>query len=300
MSTNNPSGPGMLGKLRNLVQVVLKSVFGITPIAGGVFISGKLGIGTNSPLASLDVPGSVRIGTSTIGGGFQHIGPASGTVVLNAIGGPGESFVFGNAANGQKGIFVTANTGASVIGFLSGNYANSPDAACVRLGPSVIAVTDGTATGKGWLQNSAELAELTADVTESAGTLKNLTDLTLTPIAGRKYVKGELCLKCNNSVAAEGIQLDFNGGTATWTSFWAGANIQSTSGTDTPGTTIITSIAGVINYTLLTGETIIIVKFRGICNAGGTLIPRVAENSHVSGTLTVELGSWITMSDCSN
>lgn len=141
-------------------------------------------------------------------------------------------------------------------------------------------------------------ARLTADVTNATATMANLSDLSVTLVAGKKYV-GRIVLKCNNSVAAEGIQLDFNGGTATTTNFWAAAN-QAVGGTNVAGTLISTSLAGVINFTTITGETLIVAAISLVCNAGGTFIPRVAENSHSSGTLTAELGSFLILENSPN
>src|ERR1019366_1523491 len=97
--------------------------------------------------------------------------------------------------------------------------------------------------------------------------------------------------------AAEGIQFDFNptpgAGVATMTSFWACAGVLASGGTDTIGTNISTSLAGVINFTVLTGETCVVIEFEGVCNAAGTLQLRFAENSHVAGTATIESDNFM-------
>jgi len=140
---------------------------------------------------------------------------------------------------------------------------------------------------------------LTASVTNATATMANLADLTQTLGAGLKYT-GRLVIKCNNSTAAEGIQVDFNGGTATMTSFFATAFVAVSSGTDTAGTVISTSLAGVINWTTITGETVIEILISFVVNATGTFIPRAAENSHATGTLTAELGSYLTLQESAN
>lgn len=132
---------------------------------------------------------------------------------------------------------------------------------------------------------------LTADVTNATTTLANLTDLSITLAAAGTYV-GKLIIKCNNSAAAEGVKLDFGGGSATATAFWAAAS-ELVGGTTVIGTAIATSLTGAINFTTITGETILEVNFSIVVNAGGTFIPRAAENSHAVGTLTVELGSFL-------
>lgn len=139
---------------------------------------------------------------------------------------------------------------------------------------------------------------LTADVTNATATLAGLTDLSVTLASAGKYV-GRLVLKCNNNVAAEGVKLDFGGGGATATSFWA-AGAELVGGTTVLGTVVATSLTGGINFSTITGETLIQVDFSIVVNAGGTFIPRAAENSHAAGTLTVELGSFLTVFPSAN
>jgi hypothetical protein len=120
--------------------------------------------------------------------------------------------------------------------------------------------------------------------------------LTSTVASGRKYI-GRVTIKGVNSTAADGIQIDFNGGTATMTSFWAGAGILASGGTDVVGTNISTSLAGAITFTTFTGESVIVVEVSFVCNAGGTLIPRFAEVSHTTGTATARIGSFMLLQD---
>lgn len=147
-----------------------------------------------------------------------------------------------------------------------------------------------------WTIGEGGKKTLTADVANATTTFSNLTDLSITLLAGRKYT-GRIVVKCNNSVAAEGIKFDFNGGGATMTSFWAAVNAFAASGTVTPGTTISTSLAGVLNYTTITGETVFLLTLSMVVNAGGTFTIRFAENSTATGTATVELGSFTQLED---
>ncbi len=152
--------------------------------------------------------------------------------------------------------------------------------------------------GVNWL-NWSGLRRMTADLTNATTAFANLTDLTISGIvSGRKYV-GKLVIKCNNTTATEGIKLDFAGGTATISAFWAAA-AASVGGTTVLGTVISTSLAGVINFTTITGETLIVIEFSFVASGSGTLIPRFAENSTAVGTATVELGSYIRMDDSPN
>jgi hypothetical protein len=139
------------------------------------------------------------------------------------------------------------------------------------------------------------VGRVAADLTNATTTFSNLTGIGPTLVAAHNYT-GKLSIKCNNSVAGEGIKLDFNGGTVTATAFWAAGN-QIVGGTDVLGTGISTSLAGVINFSTITGETLIELTFSMVVNAGGTFIPRFAENTHVTGTVTLEKGSFMQIQD---
>lgn len=148
-------------------------------------------------------------------------------------------------------------------------------------------------------QGSVLKTRLTNDVTNATTTFSNLTDLSVKLQSGETYT-GQLVLKVNNSVAVEGIKIDFNGGAATMTVFWAGIGILSSNGTDTVGTNTSTSLAGVLNYSVLTGETVLIVNISMVCSSGGDFIVRGAENSHSTGTITFEQGSYLTLDNTIN
>lgn len=177
---------------------------------------------------------------------------------------------------------------------VNANAENEHDSGIVRVAPKVVGATAGHETVDGWFQSSGQ-ARMTADVSRNNTTLTSLTDLTISNLqAGRKYT-GRMVIKCNNTQAAEGIKFDFNGGGATMTSFWACVSSMATGGV-TPGSQISTSLAGVLNFTVLTGETVLVFEFSFVVNSvdsGTTFIPRFAENSTALGTATVELGSFI-------
>lgn len=149
--------------------------------------------------------------------------------------------------------------------------------------------------GSNVIKGNPYRSRVASDLTNSTTTFSNMTGITSTLVSGRKYT-GKLVIKCNNSASAEGIKLDFNGGSMTISSFWAAA-ADLVGGTNVLGTGISTSLAGVINFSTITGETVIEVNFSFVCNGTGTFIPRFAENSHAAGTLTVELGSFMWVED---
>lgn len=162
------------------------------------------------------------------------------------------------------------------------------------------ATTAATARNNLGIINTVAPTRLTANVANATATMSNLTDLTQTGlVSGTNYV-GELVVKCNNSQATEGIKFDLGGGSATASSFWAGGGVLASGGTDTIGTNIATSLTGVISFSVLTGETVLSIKFSFVCNGSGTFIPRFAENSTALGTATAELGTYLTIQPSSN
>lgn len=147
-----------------------------------------------------------------------------------------------------------------------------------------------------WLQNTGGSSRVAGNVTNNAATMANMTGISHTLIAGRKYA-GRLVVYCSDDQAAEGIMFDFDGGGATMTSFAAAVtgNIQGA----TLGVTVSAALATDLTATAMngTGTHCITIDFSLVCNAAGTFIPRFAQNSHTSGTATVLLGSYCLMED---
>jgi hypothetical protein len=141
-------------------------------------------------------------------------------------------------------------------------------------------------------------ARVTGAATNATATKANLTDLTVTVLSGRKYT-GRLVLFVKNSTQAEGLQIDFGGGACTFTSAQFG--IASAPGA-TVGTATSTAATTAVTLTDMggTADVVVTVEFEAVINAGGTLIPRVAEVSHTSGTVTVEIGSYLRLEDSPN
>jgi hypothetical protein len=163
------------------------------------------------------------------------------------------------------------------------------------LAKSVFGLTNLQDSVNGWIQNTAGEAALASNFSKANATLGS-TNLSLTFVAGRSYrIEGYLIV--SNSTAGEGSQFDFNGGTATITTFDVAFNAV---GTNTPGTVVSTTLAGVVNYTSITGTNRIFVRGYAKVNAGGTIILRGAENTTSTGTLTLAAGSWLAAYDTVN
>jgi len=106
-------------------------------------------------------------------------------------------------------------------------------------------------------------------------------------------------LPANNSVAAEGLQIDFNGGTATMTSVEFG--FSATPPGATLGTVDSTALATPLTVTVATtGNVWYMIPFSCVCNAAGTLIPRFASLAPVTGTVTIGAAGYFLLNDMAN
>lgn len=181
------------------------------------------------------------------------------------------------------------------LGFSVGPTGTAMNVGFANDATGVIRTTNGS-TGVGWIQNGQGSSRVTtADITNATATFAAVTGITSSVTSGRKYA-GRLTLKVVDSTAADGIQIDFNGGAATFSAFWAACH-QDVGGTVVIGTAISTSLAGVINFTTITGETIINCDISGVASSTNTFIPRQAQNTHSTGTLTTRIGSYMLLED---
>jgi hypothetical protein len=259
---------------------------------GNIILTPGAGIGTGTagfvqlPNGTAAAPGQQWVGS------FQNDGwwyDATNHIIVRSV----------------NGVNLIALTGGPVLRLNSSGVFGWPsttdadtgsDTGISRGAAGVVDIGTGAAANTAGFYNYGGTSRVAADLTNSTATMSNMTGITSTLASGRKYI-GRLTLKCVNSSATEGIQFDFNGGTATMTNFFAGAGILASGGTDVIGTNISTSLAGAITFTTFTGESLVVIEISMVVNAGGTFIPRFAENSHTSGTATVRLGSFQWLED---
>jgi len=216
------------------------------------------------------------------------MGYSSGTLELR---GTGCGIGLGDGLGSGK-----ISVGNSHFGFSSNVLNTAPDVSYLRLAAKVLAIRDGS-TGGGWLQNTGGLSRVSSAVTNAGTTLANITGLSATLIAGRKYT-GKLVLFVSNDTAGDGLKIDFNGGTATMTSFQAA--VTGNAGGATAGTMHAESLSAPINLTaaLDTNFYCIEVTVGFVCDAAGTFIPRVAKDSDAGGAnVTVYANSFMELQD---
>lgn len=275
-------GPPVAGTNATITRAYSAIVTGLTCVrqSGGTAGTDELQFSHDGAQALIESKDGRLVFTSPT----QQIFNADGAArfVMQQKSGGGDQINTGN--NGNYGWVSGAAVGAG----------NAHDTSLFRVAAGIVGVT-GTTTTAGWIQNSAGRVTLTSNYTNATTTFSN-TSLSATVVAGRKY-SGRVVLRCSDSTAAEGIKFDFNGGSATMTSFNAGvvSNIQGA----TAGTTISAALATAINFSAMNGTTDhwIVIEFQMTVNAGGTFILRGAQNSHTSGTATIGTGSSMLIED---
>lgn len=202
-----------------------------------------------------------------------------------------------NADGGQIGMGITAR----ILKWLSADITLTGTGTSTHTFPSTTDTLAGIGTANvftalqtfsGWF-NFAGQSRVNANVTNATTTMANITGLTSTLVSGKKYA-GCLVLFAGDSVAADGLKVDFDGGTATMTSFSAQTKIY---GTTLLTSTNTTAIATDILAATMTGVGSVEVVFAFVANGAGTFIPRFAKNSNTTGTATVYLNSYMILED---
>ena len=248
--------------------------------------------GTNGIVVA--ATGALQLGTNCFA--LQAAGPflsadASGTRGLGTVSGGGVTLVAGSA---HHAALETGNTSFGVSsGYKIGFSASSPigstgvDSYFTRLAAAVIGTTS-------WLQNTGGRSRITtANVTNATTTMAALAGLSATLIAGRKY-SFKLCVFCTNTVAADGLKFDFDGGTATMTSFRAHATLFDTALLLSSQTS---ALATDFAAATVTGDSMFEVHGGFVCNGAGTFLPRFANNNTTTGVATAYIDSWLWIED---
>lgn len=252
----------------------------IQSMNGCVRITGRPGASTNDSVFSAFTAGGSEIIATPAGNrtGFANgiqIGIGGGYTVSMV----GEGLKLGSGATVQFSSGITPATITSVIS---------------RVANNVLGVY-GTSSADGWIQNRAGRRRITADATTTSTTPANLTALTVNLEAGRHYTF-KLVLFTENATAADGLRVDFDGGTATMTDFRAeGYVADSTSVVSLPG---VTTLADDLVDTNVSGAALVEINGTLTVNAAGTFIPRLGKEADAAGaTLTYRRGSYLWVED---
>jgi len=254
---------------------------GSTAQAGAPFVisdAGVLGVGgETSSFAGLYDLGSAKLGivkanlggyTTAIASDFQTPDNTTPKVILDS-----------QVQLSSDSMMVWHNTTNARTG--------STDLGINRVTVNVGSVTNGATSAAGWLQWAGQ-SYLAADATNATSTLASVGIL-VTLISGRKYAF-KLILYVSDSVAAEGVKVDFGAGSAAATNFRAHVT-----GFDTALTlnTQVTSLTTAASAGTFTGSGMIEVHGSIEPSSSGTFGPRFAQVSHAAGTITAFRGSHI-------
>lgn len=150
-----------------------------------------------------------------------------------------------------------------------------------------------------WIQDSAGRDYATADQTVDSTTLTADDTMSLTLKAGRKYKFNLTYFMTPGDTAADGFQMDFNGGSATMTGFVGRVRIVDNAGQDVAVTnsrlTALTTAASVATAPS-TAFTVFVDGFMEV-NAAGTFIPRWAKVADAGTAFTKQKYSQIEAMD---
>jgi hypothetical protein len=140
------------------------------------------------------------------------------------------------------------------------------------------------------------MSTLAADYTSATASF-TATALSVTVTSGRKYTF-RVVLQLNDSTAADGAKIDFNGGTATATDFWAHCVLYDTT-TTIQDSSVVTALATAFSKTTLSGTGAQVWNCEGSFepSGNGTFIVRGSQVAHSTGTLTIKRGSHLWMED---
>jgi hypothetical protein len=245
---------------------------------------GSVALRASTTLTTCTTP-QFQLGTN--GRGFSDLGSATAIYVCASstpVVHMGQNLYVG----GTGDIGFSANSDTSIA---------LADTEMVRATVGVIKATDSGGSTNGWFAQPAAYGYVAADVTNATASLAVVTGASSPLKASRNY-SFVLTLQVDNSTAADGVQIDFNGGAATATNFIAYCTIIANGATTT--TTRLTALNSTCSQATLTGNGQVLVTGTIEVNGAGTFIVRAAEVAHTAGTLTSRRGSLLQMTDLSS
>jgi uncharacterized Zn-binding protein involved in type VI secretion len=210
---------------------------------------------------------------------------------------------YANGSNGLRFDPVSDGTNETISAYFGGSLCNlvfrgaaiklnngTYQAELVPLATNVLCVG---ASGDGWFQNAGGVAILNANFTSVSITPAN-TNLSRTVLAGRSY-GFRLLLPVNNATAGDGFRLDFNGGTASMTTFLACAK---SAGTITESVVTSAALDTDFVFTSATSTCFVIIEGSMKVNTGGTFIVRAGKSTDAAGaTMTLLAGARLEIND---
>lgn len=206
-----------------------------------------------------------------------------------------------STAAGTRGLHVNSDGGVIINQHTTATYASSLQVGSQDVTDFSVGNTGGVSgtfrqginasggaflvSSAGWVQETGRCF-VTADQTNATTTMQTST-CSVTVVSGKKYsFQCELFL--SDSVAVDGAKMDFNGGAATATNFRAQVTAFDTA---LNLSSQVTALATASSASTFTGAGAFEVHGTFEPSANGTFIPRFAQVSHSTGTLTLARGS---------
>lgn len=232
-------------------------------------------------------------GTVTIPGALVASGGVTGTtftgLAANGANCSAGSFPLGVDASGAAESCTALS--ASNAGTATALAADPADCSANQYATSIAASGALTCSAVTNTQVSGLLEAYVASNQTNATATPASTTLSVT-VASSGHYRGRMVLYVADSQAAEGVLADFDGGAATMTDFRAHCTILDTALIKTVQTS---AIATDVAIATATGDSVIECDMGFTVNAGGTFIPRFAQNSHSSGTATLYKNSFLAL-----
>jgi len=214
-----------------------------------------------------------------------------GSQELRFDGTSGLQLLAGNTAPG-----LAAHRGGSKMGITFDDNAGKVSAihnGAAGAGVAGLVMPADSAGNVGWFQDSAGALALASAFTDVTATLA-ATAFSFPVINGRTY-KITGFIAGDDSTATDGWKMDFDGGSATVSSFEL--TVESTGlGTVVLGTAESAALATDLTATTFTNARLRLTGYL-VASSTGTIIVRMAQNAHTAGTLTINAGSWINLED---
>lgn len=304
-SSTNSSGQMFWDSANNSVEIVGANNRRAIRINGGG--SGEVAIGTNDPPTiaaagrglTIQAPNSGSTSRTLMlldaGGGAYDLVRDGTTGNMRLIGGQSVPFTGLQIEDATsefarftgQGIYMSTNPIAQILAapLTRGGYGLWNSNSTPYLFRSEPAGATWTTTN---LLNGYQLSATAGDATSTSTTF-GTTGLYAYLAAGHTY-QFQVEFYLSDSTSADGAKIDFNGGTATATTFRVQTTAFDTAlNLSSQATALATSSAA----TTFTGSGAFECHGYIKCNAAGTFIPRFAQNAHTAGTLTLFQGSFL-------
>ena len=214
----------------------------------------------------------------SIGGGFLFTGPNGGS--FSSIAAGVNQLILSGATTTSLGL-----GGVAAVQLVSGEFGPTSSDGGYDCADS------GNRWRSFWIINQVRK---TIDATSTSASLAT-TGLSAPTLSNSRIYGIHAVLYFNNSTAADGLAIDFSGGTVTATGFRCGVVISDTTGV--VKTAQFTALNTAITVATITGDTMAVCDGMIECSGSGSFIPRFAVNSHSTGTLTCYKYSYIVPSN---